>query len=179
MGIKTLAYRVKSLWLKLRRGAAVELGRQLVLNPFATISVHPQARLRLADRVNIAKGCFVLAEGGAELTLGEHVSLSRGATVVCHCKVEIGAETMLANGVMVFDHDHDFRAAGGLAARAYRKAPIKIGKNVWIGANAVILRGTEIGDGCVVGAGAVVRGRYPPNSLIIQKRETTVLPIER
>lgn len=63
----------------------------------------------------------------------------------------------------------------GVAAKQYKTAPIRIGNNVWIGANCVILRGTVIGDNSVVGAGTVLKGIYPPDSLIVQKRETQVL----
>lgn len=44
--------------------------------------------------------------------------------------------------------------------------PIKIGKNCFIGCNALILKGTELGDGCVVGAGAVVSGKFEAGSVI-------------
>jgi acetyltransferase-like isoleucine patch superfamily enzyme len=43
--------------------------------------------------------------------------------------------------------------------------PIEIGKNVWIGANSVILKGIEIGDGGVVGAGSVVTKSIPANEI--------------
>lgn len=43
---------------------------------------------------------------------------------------------------------------------------IKIGKNCWIGAKATFLDGTVIGNGCVVAAGAVVKGNFPDNSII-------------
>ena len=43
---------------------------------------------------------------------------------------------------------------------------IKIGNNCWIGAKATILDGAEIGDGCVIAAGAVVRGKFPNNVVI-------------
>ena len=45
--------------------------------------------------------------------------------------------------------------------------PIRIGKNCFIGCNAIILKGTELGNGCVVGAGAVVAGEFEPNSVIV------------
>lgn len=44
--------------------------------------------------------------------------------------------------------------------------PIKIGKNCFIGCNSIILKGTTLGDGCVVGAGAVVCGNFEENSII-------------
>lgn len=37
---------------------------------------------------------------------------------------------------------------------------------MWIGLNALILKGTIIGDNCVVGAGAVVKGKFPANCVI-------------
>lgn len=47
-----------------------------------------------------------------------------------------------------------------------RPRKITIGRNVWVGLNAIILKGTEIGDNSVVGAGAVVRGKFPANCVI-------------
>jgi len=45
-------------------------------------------------------------------------------------------------------------------------APVHIGKDCWIGANAIILKGTQLGDGSVVAAGAVVTSEVPPKSLM-------------
>ena len=61
---------------------------------------------------------------------------------------------------MIYDHDHIFDKETGVDRKKYKVAPVVIGKNCWIGANAVILRGTTIGDNCVVGAGCVLKGNY-------------------
>jgi len=45
-------------------------------------------------------------------------------------------------------------------------APIHIGKNVWIGANASVLPGVSIGDGAIVAAGAVVTKDVEPNTIV-------------
>ena len=47
-----------------------------------------------------------------------------------------------------------------------KRKGIIIGKDCWIGAKVTILDGTVIGDGCIVAAGAVVRGYIPPYSII-------------
>ena len=52
--------------------------------------------------------------------------------------------------------------------------PVVIGDNVWIGANAVILKGTYIGSNTVIGAGTVVSGSIPPKSLVFDRKETVV-----
>ena len=43
----------------------------------------------------------------------------------------------------------------------------KIGNNVWIGENVVILAGTLIGDGCIIGANSVLKGKYGKNEIIV------------
>ena len=45
-------------------------------------------------------------------------------------------------------------------------APIRIGKNVWIGANAVVTKGVTIGDNAVIAAGAVVTKDVPANCIV-------------
>ena len=43
---------------------------------------------------------------------------------------------------------------------------VEIGSNVWVGENVCILPGSKIGDGCVIGAGAIVNRCFPPNCII-------------
>lgn len=82
---------------------------------------------------------------------------------------------MLGPNVLIYDHDHDYKAEGGVFSLKYKTSPVTIGNNVWIGANCVILRGTSIGDNCVIGGGCVLKGEYPSNSVIVQKRSTEVI----
>ena len=49
--------------------------------------------------------------------------------------------------------------------------PIKIGNNVWIGANSIILKGVTIGDNSVIAAGTIVREDVDSNTLYYQERE--------
>jgi len=60
-------------------------------------------------------------------------------------------------------HSVDVEERRACYDRAY---PVTIGDDVWVGGGAKILGGTVIGDGCTVAAGAVVKGTFPPNSVI-------------
>jgi len=72
-------------------------------------------------------------------------------------------------------YDHDFRAKNGLKEVKYKTLLVIIDDNVWIGANTVILRGTRIGNKCIVRARSVIKGEFDDNTVIVQKREQLLL----
>jgi acetyltransferase-like isoleucine patch superfamily enzyme len=82
--------------------------------------------------------------------------------------VEIGDDCIFADDVYVGDFDHrtdDLETP--IQEQGIVKTPVRIGPDCWVGIKAVILRGTTLGPGSVVGASAVVRGRFEPGSVIV------------
>ena len=77
-------------------------------------------------------------------------------------EIKIGDYCKFGNNLVIVDHDHNFKNNYS----EFVSSPIHIGNNVWCGANVTILRGTEIGDNCVIGAGTVVKGCFPANCII-------------
>lgn len=77
--------------------------------------------------------------------------------------IEIGVNVMIAPGVKIMSANHD--------VNDYHKhissGPIKIGDNIWIGANAIILPGVEIGNHTVIAAGAVVNKSFKEGNCIL------------
>ena len=138
------------------------------------ISVTPGSRMVFGAGVRIASAlrsnplaCFqpsvlrTLAPG-AQLILAPCAGLS--GTVVCAAaSVEIGERSIFGSGAMVLDNDFhspigewDWKEAYAETAR-----PVKIGRGVFVGARAIILKGVTIGDRAVIGAGAVVTKDVP------------------
>jgi len=105
-------------------------------------------------------GFFISIGPNATLQLGSGY-INRGARIVCNLKITIGANVAIAEGVQIRDSDeHSVGTAGGYCA------PVQIGDNVWIGANALILKGVTIGPGAVVAAGAVVTRNVPARCVV-------------
>lgn len=133
------------------------------------ISIDNGAKLIFGKRINMRGSARIRVRKSAQCIIGDRTSININNMIACHEKIEIGNDVQTGPNVQIYDHDHDFRTEGGVKAGKYKVGQIKIGNNVWIGANAVILRGTTIGDNCVIGAGTVLRGGvYPANSLIYQ-----------
>ena len=87
-----------------------------------------------------------------------------------YCKI-------LHENVVIVDHDHNYKVSD--RKNTFTAAPIHIGNNVWIGANVTIMKGTSIGEGSVIGAGVVLKGEYPANTVIYEKADIVMRPIER
>lgn len=97
---------------------------------------------------------------------GKNITVEKGVFINsgCHFQdqggITIGEGSLIGHNVVLATLNHDMDPA-------YRKdlhpAPIKIGKSVWIGANATVCPGVTIGDGAVVAAGAVVTKDIPAN----------------
>ena len=128
-----------------------------------------EARVSLGRETVSRGGLTIRAEQG-KIVIGDKCFFNTNCSLTAMEDITIGDRCQFANNLVIVDHDHDYRAGWG----HYRTAPVHIGNDVWVGANCVILKGTTIGDHCVIAAGSVVSGEVPPGTVFYQKRERVV-----
>lgn len=121
-----------------------------------------KGKLKINENCNFRRGLQLRVLDNGSLSIGEHCFINTNVSITCRENITIGDNSKIANNVVIVDHDHDYRNGN----EGYKTGKVIIGKNVWIGANCVILRNTEIGDNCVVAAGSVVKGSFESNSII-------------
>ena len=105
----------------------------------------------------------------ATIEIGNNVGIS-GATIYARKQISIGDNTLIGGNVKILDNDFhpiEIEARNADIKEKIGTKPIKIGRDCFIGCNSLILKGTILGDGCVVGAGAVVSGEFEENSVIV------------
>ena len=134
------------------------------LSPKTEIELGDGGHIALNGRVHSQKNVLLSAKDGGKLTCGK-MFINRNSMVVCRDSIIIGDGTTIGPNVVIYDHDHDVKSSGKLV-----KAQVVIGKNVWIGAGAVILKGVTIGDNAVVAAGTVVSKDVPVGTLVRNQR---------
>ena len=98
--------------------------------------------------------------GAGDVRLGARCSIGNFSTITAHGPVSIGDDFLCSSHLVVNSGTHD------VLTRTPQQTNIRIGNNVWVGTCVTIIGDTEIGDNCIVAAGALVRGVFPPNSIL-------------
>lgn len=123
----------------------LRLGRGTTVSSFTKIKV-TDGPLTTGRRCGFGTGCFV-ATGPGGIEVGDHVIFG-------------------PNVALIATNYRYERLEVPLEEQGHSSIGIRIGRNVWVGANSVILDGSVIGDNSIVVAGSVVNRRFPPDSII-------------
>ncbi|MCU7765333.1 acyltransferase [Priestia megaterium] len=172
---------MNSNWFKiLMKLMKIKYGKGLLLKGTPMIFNQSNAKLIIGENVTIKSSflsnlvglyqrtVIVTRTPQAEIRIGNNVGIS-GATIYARKSIIIGDNTNIGGNSKILDNDFhpiDIEARNADIKEKIGTKPVVIGKNCFIGCNALILKGTVLGDGCVVGAGAVVSGKFEENSVI-------------
>lgn len=101
------------------------------------------------------------------IRIGARTTFQQNCHLIAADLLDIGNDCTFSFDVMVTDNDHRFDFEGiNVLAQPLAVNRTRIGHNCFIGAGAKIQAGTELGDHCIVGSNAVVRGHFPDHCVI-------------
>ncbi len=110
-------------------------------------------KLQICDKCTFGNNVCISAGHGMKITIGKDSMFSHDISVLC------------GDGHLIFDCI-TWQSVNSLDKLPAHKKEIKIGEHVWVGLRTVILHGTEIGNGSVIGAGSLVKKSYTNNCII-------------
>ena len=123
----------------------LQLGEMNIIYPGATIRID-RGWMETGEDVSFGPGCHIY-EPRAGLTIGDHC--------------------MIGGGVLICGVNHGFAIRDvPMRKQMVEALPIVIGHDVWIGMGAIVLPGVTLGDGAIVGAGAVVTSDVPSGTVV-------------
>jgi acetyltransferase-like isoleucine patch superfamily enzyme len=121
---------------------ANHVGKNLNVGKYVVIRRTPD--IWVGDNVSIGDHCFLDGRGG--IAMHDNVAISPGVRIV--------------------SYDHRFEKGKLVREQGLEYGAVCIGNDVWIGANAVILKGVRINDGAIIGAGSVVNRDVPADTVV-------------
>lgn len=149
------------------------------------IDIHPSAKISdLCDiedsirgtRIIVGQKCVIdsfvkikPAGGSGDVVIGSSSYINSGCVLYSGSGITIGNNVLIAANCTFAPVNHAFRDPDNLIREQGflpSKGGIRVEDDVWIGANSVILDGAYLREGCVIGAGSIVRGEIPSYAIM-------------
>jgi acetyltransferase-like isoleucine patch superfamily enzyme len=147
----------------LRAQENVQIGAGGFIAPDAAIFAEPHRPVIVGDRCAIAAHAFL----HGPLTLGDDVSVNARASLDGGARgITVGRGTRIASGVAIYAFDHGMAPGLSIREQPVTSQGIRIGEDVWIGANAGVTDGVTIGDHAIVAMGAVITTHVPDWAIV-------------
>lgn len=159
----------KGALLSMKENSTIELNANLSIgekrvkgnNISTRIQMDKWTKLTINGQFKVNEGSYIWITRSGHLTLNGGF-INEGVTITCATNIYIGKGANIARGAVIRDFDGHY-----IEDLNYRTAkPIHIGDHVWIGYDAMILKGVTIGEGAIIAARAVVTKDVPPYSIV-------------
>ncbi len=155
-------------------GGHITIGENVKMGDWGMVNTYPDGTIEIGANSRFAPGFFVSAYSDALIRLGDGFTMENGSTMLAlpYTRIIFGRDAMVSRNVFMQSEDghtiFDVNTGAKLAMteKISREREIIVGEHVWIGQSAILLYNTYIGDGSIVGAGALVKGTFPNNCSI-------------
>jgi acetyltransferase-like isoleucine patch superfamily enzyme len=125
------------------------------------LEMMPDSSLTINGSFRIHSGAHLIVMDNARLILGSGY-INRNCKIRCLSEIKIGHDVAISENVSIWDSDmHEVIKKDNIMTK-----PISIGNHVWIGTNAIILKGVNIGNNSIIAAGSIVNKDVPENCLV-------------
>jgi len=125
-----------------------------------------KSKIEFRGSASVGHGSKISVQSNGELILGKNFCITANSTIICTKKIIFGTDCLLSWDILIMDSDLH-QISDNLNSVLNSPNPVIIGNHVWIGAKTTILKGTEISEGCVVGANSLVSNVFKELNTLI------------
>lgn len=123
--------------------------------------------IHIGKNVTWRNNFSVMIDKKGYLEIGDNCFFNNGCSLNANKYIHIGEGTIFGENVKIYDHNHRFADSNlSIKDQGFSNGSVYIGKHCWIGSNVVILKGSRVGDNCVIGAGCIISGDIPGGHIV-------------
>jgi acetyltransferase-like isoleucine patch superfamily enzyme len=158
--------------VRILAGSQLTTGRSVFIGDFSYINCYSLNGVRLGNGVTLREFAWLqltsdLDEPGDRVEIGDGTYIGPRSTLGAAAPLIIGNRCQVGANVSFIAESHLFAAGREIYGQGVSRRGISVGDDCWIGNNVIILDGVEIGEGTVIGAGAVVTKSIPPKCIAV------------
>ncbi len=152
--------------------AHITLGNEVVIGPYCVINGLSSEGVRFGDRVHVREYTWIQAtsqmqDPGKGLEIGENTYIGPSCYIGAGGGISIGKNVLMGACVHLLAENHQFEnPAKNIREQGVSRKGIRIGDDVWIGNQSIILDGIQVGNGSVIAAGSVVTHDVAPFTVV-------------
>lgn len=133
-------------------------GNKFFIDIFAQVILYKNSNLNFKNNLYVGNYSSIECKGG-NIEMGENIFLNKFCRIVSYKNIRIGNDCIFGPNVSIYDHNHNYtNKEKAIRNQGFKIDEVKIGNNVWVGANVVITAGAKIGNNVVIGANSVAKG---------------------
>lgn len=143
----------------------VYLGDKVCFGENVSIYNHEDSKLEIGSDTVIDSYTTIKLSKGAYLKIGNNSKINKLNYISCNKKIDFGSDSMTAPYCHILDSNHGLKKYCSPKNQEKIKKTTFIGDGVWIGSQCIILAGSNVGDGVVLGANSIARCNLEPYSI--------------
>lgn len=160
--------------VRLAEDANIRIGSNVRLGSWCSLSTYPRGRIAIEDNCRFAADSFIGSWSDSVARFGAGTTMEAGNAILAlpYTEISFGRDVMISRQTFYQSNDGHaiFNVKTGKNINSTpeisKTRKIKIGDHVWIGQSAIVLYNTEVGNGSIIGAGSLVKGRFPNNCTV-------------
>ena len=152
---------IRTAWIL--RNRKIQSGRNIIFKKGIQISICETGRLFIGDNAFFNENCYILLTmPQPKVEIGKWVFAGRNTIIASKNSIKIGDYTIIAPNCYFIDHEHGFSKNDVIHNQLSVLKEVTIGRDCFFGAGTMVLGGSNVRDGAVIGANSVVTGNIPP-----------------
>ncbi len=153
----------------------IEVGNNVFFDDYTMIDAKTGG-IKIGDGCVFARNSTLSCKDG-EIEIGNEVNISANVTIYSTLRIKIGSNSFIAGHCYIVaggEHEFERRDIPIVEQGIKRTMGVEIGEDCWLGASVIVLDGTRLRRGCVVGANSLLKGEYDEYSIIVGSPGKTI-----